>query len=280
LPALQEVEFLSDEKYLTHLPVLARICDQICIPRGAYTGPQISFEFRALFLALNDHGHRLTRLSVQEVDWSIFNNSEPQTWIYDAMKSLRHLSFCVPGRDRGFLEAARLKVAEFISAPKQLQTLQFSCRTDALTELVKTGRSWLRLQDLSISRINFGRDDALEFLIAHAHTLKRLELVIVSLSVYYISADLEWIFPSWTTFLKSMQKCVKLEQFKIAGRICHDDGDEAEGWYVNKLAYNKSGGIHTECLRGRIENYIVNGGDWIPECGDLAKGDYCWQCAR
>lgn len=154
-----------------------------------------------------------------------------------------------------------------------------------LPDIIQVRQFWSTLKYLHLEGIFVGERELMIFLEAHAGTLKRLELVDMSLYSNFplghgIESDLSWI-----SLMKPMRRRLQLDHISFSGSLI----DNLEKWVVRKDQEPCKSGIgerHTDCLKARIENFITDGGDHSSESSEKADPfqeakevgnfDWCW----
>jgi len=213
----------------------------------------------------------LKRRTFEDFSW------KPQ--VNEALATMRHLSLSLPRPLAEFEASKHLQsLADFIATPQDLESLDISYErypveySDSvpifLKDVTQSRQFWATLQDVKLKGIRAGKQDLVQFLTAHSQTLKRLELVdIVLVTVIHDeTASNAQIVPSWIELMKIMQKRLRLQNITFGGAIIAEGSKEF--WVVGgpsgRMSCCSAGGFDTGCLKGRVENYIVNGGEWEP----------------
>jgi hypothetical protein len=274
-----------------------------------YEPPEDIYEqqLRILLAASKLSGRRIEKLTATNVGWSFFDAlPEGPQHVQGYLRSIKHLSVSFDSVDSDLavskqVRKGRKRIAELLTAPNDLEVLDVSFneggyrigdnerRLISFAELVfepESGllRRWPNLRELKLKNLEIGRYEFLEFLTLHKKTLRRLELENILLDDEWDQVDEMGEIPdeekSLLWLFTEMKEKLKLEHVSFLGDLVNEAADEHERgelWEVkNNLSCCRRGGFHTQCLKGKIENFIVNGGKPV-DIQDLLQGDPSWQ---
>ena len=231
-------------------------------------------QLRSLLLAAGAAGLKLESLSVGNLDWRFFMESDKQNLevmrkMRGAMRSLRTLRMYVSTSSmdddhRSFDDLSHAMVPEcakcvhetshlrdFVTATPDLERLDFNfdCRDPyppaSLCDSIGAF-TWHSLRVAAFAFISADEDCLVYFFERHASSLRKLRLDSMTLTT-----------GSWPSLLKRARKTLKLEQAAVSGKLKSYDPEE---FYYFDLPPGLNGGMKAK-IEDVVEKYLLKGGD-------------------
>lgn len=242
-------------------------------------------QIRSLLLAADAANLKLKTLSVGNVDWRCFMETDKQSVevmqkMQRALRSLRTLKLYISTSSEDddymyFDDLSHVMVPEcakylhensylrdFVTATPDLERLDlnFDCNDPyspaSLCDSIGTF-TWHSLRVAAFAYIGADEDCLVHFFARHASTLRKVRLDTMTLTT-----------GSWPSLLKRARKTLKLEQAAVSGKL---DSYDPEELYYFDLPGGLNGGKKAK-IQVEVEEYLLKGGEGpLLELGKLVE---------
>lgn len=183
--------------------------------------------------------------------------------------------------------------AKFISKAMMLRTLHLEIRagepsaTLLLIHFLEYREHWPSLKDLRLGGFFTDWKTLRELLITHANNLCSLELssIFIVAGQAPLAAGSESC--SWVSVIQFLRKSLQLSYVRLDGQLSAPGEewwirDDSQHQGLGELIINDDRESAEECLRDRIHQYILKGGEECPlrppgTNGSENRGDYSWK---
>lgn len=284
LPQIKTIEYASrevklEELYTGQMPFSAIGRETLSEPCFCGGYKHHTKQFIALLQAASQSCKTVSTIRGIRLRWEIFAGYDQLETMLQAVSHVQHLSLTMSGLD---LDGRRQKLARLIASIPDLKKLELCFGrlpwdgtgfVIKLSDLLKFRVYWPILQRLVLQGFKTTENIIKMFLKRHAASLKSLELSDMSFSLRSPSNDetLDLCGGSFLSLIKFLQASLKLEHVKFDGTLCNNWD---EGWVVNwKNEYTND----EDCLKSRIEKFIVHGGDCPMQAPDEEDEDDGWE---
>lgn len=248
---------------------------------GALTGASSANQLLWILMAAAEARAELDEVSFENMDWVLFDRSSPcDPRVLEALSSVKHLSVGMEMAVEEDTDRARIRrLASLVATAKSLKTLslafdgysfQSSVHQALLPHLMEYRPFWPSLRRIELRGIDTHLNELLIFLTHHSTTLRELKLCYIQLAPPGpVSGDPpdQKPPPCGLSLVEALRTALHLERMEFGGYLTNG---RDEAWYVeDNLPCCKAGRFHNDCIKGRVEGYVVNGGD-----------DECWARIR
>ncbi|MCJ1466962.1 hypothetical protein MMC07_005584 [Pseudocyphellaria aurata] len=215
--------------------------------------------------------------------WEIFERSDQVRTIRGAVKKVHHLILGIPNFPHHDTRGRRRLLARVIANAVELRTLELYFGylpmrpfgyVIELGQLLKIRKRWSTLQRLVLQGFCTKESYLKKILAYHADSLMSLGLS--NMEFELLTNGRLRSSGSIFSLIKFLQSSMRLEQVQFSGTFCNQFD---ESWIVN---FGDKYADDHECLKSRVENFIVHGGQFPlrepkGDPGWKSQGDDSWR---
>ena len=279
LSQIQEVRFDSYDNPLTpmypcSLDHFSSVGREMLVEPAHWSGDQYHVgQFTALLAAAHKNDRRLGTIKGLDLQWEVFQQSDEILAMMGASIShCEHLVLNVTWHRR--IENEEAQVAWMISNALRLRVLELDfgwipvcfgiLPTQAMTKLSRLfvhRTHWPHLTALKLQGISGSEVDLKELLLAHATTLRSLELTHMRLEPHKFQGIVR--HGSWVRLILFLHDSLDLENICFQGRFTNQWNETwLAGDATTTCAPSTLSLQHCDTFMYRIERYVVEGGDF------------------